>query len=828
MKRIFHLAFIICTALPANATDVKDGLTIWFNKPITLANKAIWWGNTPEMWKGENKPESAGDTAQNPDSDWESQSLPLGNGSLGANIMGSIEAERITFNEKTLWRGGPNTSAGADAYWNVNKQSAHYLNEIRQAFIEGDEKKAALLTRKNFNSTVPYESWKENPFRFGNFTTMGEFYIETGLSSIGMSKYKRALSLDSALATVQFKKDGVRYERNYFISYPNNVMVVRFKADQPGKQNLVFSYESNPVSTGKMEADGNNGLVFKAHLDNNQMEYVVRIQALNQGGTISNDNGKLSINGANEVVFLITADTDYKVNFNPDFKNPRAYVGVNPSETTAAWMKKAVAQGYDALLQAHYKDYASLFNRVSLTLNDGQKTQDIPTPQRLINYRKGKEDYYLEELYYQFGRYLLIASSRPGNLPANLQGIWHNNVDGPWRVDYHNNINIQMNYWPAGSTNLSECTLPLIDFIRTLVKPGEKTAKAYFGARGWTASISGNIFGFTAPLESEDMSWNFNPMAGPWLATHVWEYYDYARDKKFLKEVGYDLIKSSAIFAVDYLWKKPDGTYTAAPSTSPEHGPIDEGTTFVHAVIREILMNAIDASKVLNVDKKERKQWEEVLRKIAPYKVGRYGQLLEWSKDIDDPNDQHRHVNHLFGLHPGHTISPITTPALAEASKVVLNHRGDGATGWSMGWKLNQWARLHDGNRAYKLFGNLLKNGTLDNLWDTHPPFQIDGNFGGTAGVTEMLMQSHMGFIHLLPALPDAWKDGEVKGLCAKGNFELDIHWKNGSLSSVTVLSKNGGNCGLRYKDDKFVLKTVKSKSYTLNYINGKFVPVNS
>lgn len=828
MKRIFHLAFIICTALPANAADVKDGLTIWFNKPITLANKAIWWGNTPEMWKGENKPESAGDTAQNPDSDWESQSLPLGNGSLGANIMGSIEAERITFNEKTLWRGGPNTSAGADAYWNVNKQSAHYLNEIRQVFIEGDEKKAALLTRKNFNSTVPYESWKENPFRFGNFTTMGEFYIETGLSSIGMSEYKRALSLDSALATVQFKKDGVRYERNYFISYPNNVMVVRFKADQLGKQNLVFSYESNPVSTGKIEADGSNGLVFKAHLDNNQMEYVVRIQALNQGGTISNDNGKLSINGANEVVFLITADTDYKVNFNPDFKNPRAYVGVNPSETTAAWMKKAVAQGYDALLQAHYKDYASLFNRVSLTLNDGQKTQDIPTPQRLINYRKGQEDYHLEELYYQFGRYLLIASSRPGNLPANLQGIWHNNVDGPWRVDYHNNINIQMNYWPAGSTNLSECTLPLIDFIRTLVKPGEKTAKAYFGARGWTASISGNIFGFTAPLESEDMSWNFNPMAGPWLATHVWDYYDYTRDKKFLKEVGYDLIKSSAIFAVDYLWKKPDGTYTAAPSTSPEHGPIDEGTTFVHAVIREILMNAIDASKVLNVDKKERKQWEEVLRKIAPYKVGRYGQLLEWSKDIDDPNDQHRHVNHLFGLHPGHTISPITTPALAEASKVVLNHRGDGATGWSMGWKLNQWARLHDGNRAYKLFGNLLKNGTLDNLWDTHPPFQIDGNFGGTAGVTEMLMQSHMGFIHLLPALPDAWKDGEVKGLCAKGNFELDIHWKNGSLSSVTVLSKNGGNCGLRYKDDKFVLKTVKSKSYTLNYINGKFVPVNS
>ena len=824
MKKIFQTVIMACAVLSAHAADDARGLSIWFDKPTTLVNKAIWWGNTPDMWKGETKPESAGDTAQNPDAGWESQSLPIGNGSLGANIMGSVEAERITFNEKTLWRGGPNTSAGPDAYWNVNKQSAHILDEIRQAFIDGDEKKAALLTRKNFNSTVPYESWKEKPFRFGNFTTMGEFYVETGLSTIGMSEYKRALSLDSALAVVEFKKDGVKYERDYFISYPNNVMSIRFKADQPGKQNLVFSYEPNPVSTGKMEADGSNGLVYKGRLDNNNMEFVIRIHAMNQGGTICNKNGKLSIQGANEVEFLVTADTDYQINFNPDYSNPKTYVGVNPSETTAAWMKEAIDLGYEALFDIHYNDYTSLFNRVSINLNGDEEGKDIPTPQRLQNYRKGQPDYYLEELYYQFGRYLLIASSRPGNLPANLQGIWHNNVDGPWRVDYHNNINVQMNYWPAGSTNLAECTLPLIDFIRTLVKPGEKTAQAYFGARGWTASISGNIFGFTTPLESEDMSWNFNPMAGTWLATHVWEYYDYTRDKQFLKEVGYDLIKNSAIFAVDYLWKKPDGTYTAAPSTSPEHGPIDQGATFVHAVIREILMNAINASKVLGVDKKERKQWEEVLEKLAPYQIGRYGQLMEWSKDIDDPKDEHRHVNHLFGLHPGHILSPITTPELAEASKIVLNHRGDGATGWSMGWKLNQWARLHDGNRAYKLFGNLLKNGTLDNLWDTHPPFQIDGNIGGTAGITEMLMQSHMGFIHLLPALPDAWKDGSVKGLCAKGNFELDICWKNGELASVTILSKNGGNCELRYQDAVIALKTVKGKTYDLDFQNGKLM----
>ena len=827
MKRMKFLAVCLacsCYTLNATVTDYTKGLSIWFDTPNTLQHRAIWYNSRPELWKGDKKPISAGDTGTNPDQGWESQSLPIGNGNLGANIMGSVEAERITFNEKTLWRGGPNTSGGADYYWNVNKQSAHVLDEIRQAFIDGDEKKAAHLTRKNFNSEVAYESWAEKPFRFGNFTTMGEFYIETGLSTIGMSDYKRILSLDSALAVVQFNKDGVAYERNYFVSYPKNVMVVRFKADKPGKQNLVFSYMPNPVSEGKMEADGTNGLVYKARLDNNDMEYVVRIQATNKGGALCNKNGKLTVSGADEVTFLVTADTDYLINFDPDFKNPKTYVGVNPSETTEAWMKAASGIGYEALFAEHYQDYAALFNRVSLTLNEEAVAENIPTPQRLKNYRQGKADFFLEKLYYQFGRYLLISSSRPGNLPANLQGIWHNNVDGPWRVDYHNNINVQMNYWPAASTNLAECTLPLIDFIRTLVKPGEKTAQAYFGARGWTASISGNIFGFTTPLASEDMSWNFNPMAGPWLATHVWDYYDYTRDKKFLQETGYELIKTSAQFAVDYLWKKPDGTYTAAPSTSPEHGPIDQGATFVHAVVREILLNAIDASKVLGVDKKERKQWEEVLVKLAPYKIGRYGQLMEWSKDIDDPKDEHRHVNHLFGLHPGHTVSPVTTPELAKASKIVLEHRGDGATGWSMGWKLNQWARLHDGNHAYKLYGNLLKNGTLDNLWDTHAPFQIDGNFGGTAGVTEMLMQSHMGFIHLLPALPDAWKNGQVEGLCAKGNFELNIGWKDGELAQVDILSKNGGACEVRYKDAVTTVKTVKGKSYKLAYQNGKLV----
>lgn len=641
-----------------------------------------------------------------------------------------------------------------------------------------------------------------------------------------MKNYRRILSLDSAMAVVQFDKEGVQYRRKYFISYPDSVMVMEFSADKAGKQDLVLSYAPNPEAQSNMRADGTDGLIYTGILTNNGMKFAFRIKAIAEGGTVTAQNDRLIVKGADRVVFLLTADTDYKMNFNPDFKNPKTYVGDDPELTTQSMMNQALSKGYETLVNNHKADYTALFNRVKLTLNPDVTGSGLPTYQRLANYRKGQPDFRLEELYYQFGRYLLIASSRPGNLPANLQGIWHNNLDGPWRVDYHNNINIQMNYWPAGPTNLSECTWPLIDFIRGLVKPGEKTAQAYFAARGWTASISANIFGFTSPLSSEIMAWNFNPMAGPWLATHIWEYYDYTRDRNFLKEVGYDLIKSSAQFTVDYLWRKSDGTYTAAPSTSPEHGPVDEGATFVHAVVREILLDAIEASKVLGVDSKERKHWQEVLAHLVPYKIGRYGQLLEWSKDIDDPNDKHRHVNHLFGLHPGRTLSPVTTPELAKAARIVLEHRGDGATGWSMGWKLNQWARLQDGNHAYTLFGNLLKNGTLDNLWDTHAPFQIDGNFGGTAGVTEMLLQSHMGFIQLLPALPDAWKDGLVSGLCAKGNFEVSISWKNNRLDEAILVSKAGTPCTVRYGDKTLSFKTIKGKVYKIKADGDKLMQI--
>ena len=814
-----HHLFTLLMALAASGASAQN--TIWFDQPTSLKGRACWYGGHPERFDAQHKPVRAGDAAVNSDHEWEYRSLPLGNGSIGCNVMGSISTERYTLNEKTLWRGGPNTAKGAADYWNQNKQSAHVLKDIRQAFTDGDWNKAAQLTAQNFNSPVPYEATGEPQFRFGSFTTMGELCIDTEIDEQGVSNYRRALSVDSAYADVRFTAaDGTTYERRTFISYPANVMAIRFRASKPGKQNLAIDYTPSPVGEAISRATTLSGIDYVGELDNNHMKYAVRLRVLPKGGEVSVDGHKVCVKGADEVVILLTADTDYAPNYNPDFNDPKAYVGVNPELTTTQWMKKASKKSFNKLFNEHYKDYAALYNRVKFNLNGPSSAK--PTNERLADYRKGEKDPGLETLYYQYGRYLLIASSRPGNLPANLQGMWHNNVDGPWRVDYHNNINLQMNYWPALPTNLTECTEPLTDFIRLLEKPGERTAKAYWGTRGWAAGISANIFGFTAPLEGADMSWNYNPMAASWLATHLWDYYDYTRDTDFLRYTGYPLMKGCALFCEDFLWRKPDGTLTAAPSTSPEHGPVDEGTTFTHAVIREILLDCINAAQILQTDADEVSKWQDILNKLAPYKIGRYGQLMEWSRDIDDPNDQHRHVNHLFGLHPGHTISPLTTPELAQASRVVLEHRGDGATGWSMGWKLNQWARLHDGNHSYVLFGNLLKNGTADNLWDVHPPFQIDGNFGGTAGVTEMLLQSHAGCIDLLPSLPDAWADGNICGLRARGNFGVDIDWKNGKLRQATITSGSGEQCTVRYGQQTMQFLTKRGKTYLVTIENGR------
>lgn len=766
-----------------NPDEYTAGNSIWFDTPTSSEISSPWLIN------------DFSSTPVNPDHEWESKSLPIGNGSFGGAILGSVSRERVVLNEKSLWTGGP--ASGVERYWNMNRTvSPATLDSIRQLLVEGKNAEAGRMTSIAFRGNVPYDR-----NCFGTFTEMGEALITTGINENDVHDYKRILNIDKSVALVSFKADSVDYARRYFCSYPDSVMVWKYQSEG-GLQDLVFTFNTPQIIDTVTVVDGNS-LLYQGHVENNGMKWALRVaaKAIN-GGSVEADAAKrtISVTGADDVEFLLAGDTDYRMNFSPDTSDPKAFVGTDPAVIVNKVIDAASRKSYEQLYADHLKDYSNLYNRVVLAINpDESRPSDLPTDKRLHAYRNDTIDHGLEETYYNFGRYLLISASRPGNMPANLQGLWHNNFDGPWRVDYHNNINVQMNYWPAASTNLLECFTPYIDYIRGLVKPGETTAKSYWGARGWTAGISTNVFGFTAPLDAGDMTWNYNPSAGPWLATQVWEYYDYTRDKDWLREVGYPIIKSSADFASDLLYKA-NGSYTAAPSYSPEHGQCDLGSTYANAVTREILMDAIEAAKILNKDAESVKEWQEKLDNIYPYQIGRYGQLQEWYEDIDDNQDKHRHTNHLFGLHPGRSIDAISDTTLANAARETLRERGDEATGWSMGWKLNHWARLFDGDHAYTLFKNLLKQGTADNMWDVHPPFQIDGNFGGTAGITEMFLQSHSGRINLLPALPSQWGNSHITGLLARGNFEVSVYAKDGRLYYAIIKSNKGGKCNLYYR----------------------------
>ena len=750
---------------------------------------------------------------------WENLSLPLGNSSLGATLLQSTPVDRIVLNEKSLWSGGPNSGSGAKTYWAQNPNSARQLPAIRQAFVDGDQHAVDSLTCRAFSGTIPYNGGDRDTLRFGSFTTMGECFVSTGLNEADSRSFVRELSLDEAVNHVSFQNGGANYRRSCFVSYPDQALVMRYEADKRGLQNLEWCYLPNPRATGRWTTE-RDGMVYTATLNNNGLPYAIRVKARAKGGSVKYDNGRIIVRGADYVDFILTAATGYVINKHPDFSDPRTYYGQDPVAITAQHMTAAAAKSYKKLYKRHVADYQRLYNRLTLSINPGKQMPDVPIDERIDRYREGSGDNYLETLFYQYGRYMAIAASRGATLPMNLQGIWCKDVSAIWSSDYHNNINLQMNYWPICSANLDECFQPFVEYLQMIYEPGKLTAKAMFDAQGWTANISTNPFGFTGPLQSWDMGWNLAAINGPWLATHIWDYYDYTRDRGWLAQTGYPLLRESARFVCGYLWRQSNGRYTAAPSTSPEHGPIDKGATFANAVAKEVLMQAVEASKILATDEGERAQWDDVLRNIEPYQIGRYGQLMEWSRDIDNPKDEHRHTNHLFGLFPGTTISPVTTPQLAEAAKVVLEHRGDFSTGWSMGWKLNLWAHLMDGNRSYKLLQNLLSTGVTYNLWDTHPPFQIDGNFGGLSGMTEMLVQSNLGYIHLLPALPDAWQQGSVCGVRARGNFTLDIRWNQAANPrvEVSVLSGSGGPCKLTYKQQTKTIETVKGKRYSVTF----------
>lgn len=720
-----------------------------------------------------------------PGKDWESESLPIGNGALGATVLGGVEKDIIQFSEKTLWTGGPIANdINAEYDFGLPEERGVYVAKLKQ--VQQQLAKKGNLKPKD----VVKELGRDNP-SYGSFQSFADIVLKFNHNTFdetqtnnNISHYRRSLDISTAIAKVEYQQAGVNYTREYFVSYPEQVIVIRLTADKPAQINLITGLDipHNRFASKML----NNGLItVRGALHDNKLAYETQLKiSINGGELTSTKNNEYQIKNADEAWLVIAAATNYEAKF-PHYR------GAIPNKIVTTRIKAAIRLGHQQLRERHLVDYQNLFSRV--TLNVGQKMPNTPTNKLLERYKNGvditnMERRSLEHLYYQFGRYLLVSSSRQGSLPANLQGVWNKHEYAPWSADYHVNINLQMNYWLADMTNLSETNEPLFDFIDSLIEPGTLTAKRLFNAKGWTLFLNTNIWGFTGLIAWPTAFWQ--PEAGAWLSRHYYQHYLFTQDKQFLAERAYPVMKGAAEFWLDVLvFDNKSNQFVVSPSYSPEHGDFTVGAAMSQQIVYDLFFNTRNAALLLADDEMVSKLDGKISKLDKGLHIGLWGQLQEWHDDLDDKKSQHRHVSHLYALHPANQISPITTPKLANAAKVSLNARGDGGTGWSKAWKINFWARLFDGNRAHKLLSEQLIHSTLPNLWDNHPPFQIDGNFGATAGITEMLLQSQNQEVHLLPALPDEWKNGEVKGLKARGNILVNIKWLAGKLENAELIS---------------------------------------